>query len=248
MIMRWFTLFLLVFVMEEGFAQHKKIEYSGYLSFGVNTPMNDKKNTGELSFIDIGSATSGNLGVMLGGAIYYKKIGFNFGLEYYKYEMDISNYQQDIQDYYQNSGITTYLSKSVKTTPVFAGLSYYIKLDNFSIEPGFLVRLDKNILPNTIDLYFWNNDNLEKGIYYTNKSPLRIGYTPAISLSYLYPFQRGLRIGIQMTYRYLFSNSNIEYHRREIQVASGTVVESAEKITGSYASSYIGFGFIVRLD
>jgi len=248
MIMRWFSVLLLILVVGKSFAQHKKIEYSYYLNFGVNTPINEKKNPGELSFIDIGSTTSGNLGIALGGVVYYKKIGFNLGLEYYKYEMDISNYQQDIQDYYQNGNITTYLSKSVKTIPVYAGLSYYIKLDNFSIEPRFLVQLDKNILPNTADLYFWNNDNLEKSVYYTNKSSLRLGYAPAISLGYFYPFSKGLKIGIQMTYRYLFSNPNIEYQRKEIDVTGGTVVETTEKITGSYTSSYLGFGFIIRLD
>jgi hypothetical protein len=162
--------------------------------------------------------------------------------------MDISNYQADIRNYYQNENIETYLSKTVKTIPVFAGLSYYFMLDNFCIEPRFLVRLDNSVAPLTADLYFWNNENLERSIYYTKKSSLRLNYAPALCLSYYYPVSRELKVGIQMTYQYSFSNPTTEYLKKEVDAMDGNVVQSTEKITGSYSASQLSFGFIFRFN
>lgn len=246
MIQRLFCFVVFLLLMGAGFAQHKKIGYSGYFSLGLNIPTYSENNVGELSFIKLGSQTQSYPGLEIGGAVYYRNIGFNLGFGFYKYELDIAKYQSDMQNFYPNNDVATYMSALVKSVPVFAGISYFISIGDFGIEPRFLVRLDKTITPNTADVYFWNNEQLIRSIYYSNQSNMRLDYVPAISLSYYYPVSRELSFGIQLNYQYSFSKPQFKYFKKDIDAMAGNVVQTTENETVNYSASNLGLGFVVR--
>jgi hypothetical protein len=243
-----FFLFCLLTIVWPSTAQYKDFGYSAYINMGGNIPVNYVKNQDGLTFINLALETASNPGFELGGNIYYKRIGLNLGFGYYKYEFDAAKYQAERQDFYHGNNISTYISGKLKDIPVFTGISYYFKIQNFYIEPGFLIRLNKVIAPFNADTYFWNNSSLLKTIDYTGKSTFRIDYVPEISLAYFYPIIKGYRVGFQISYQYSFSNPNYKYEKTETDLENNTIVKENLFYTTKYSSSKISIGIIFRFN
>jgi hypothetical protein len=240
------ALFLMSFfaIIQPCFAQNKKIGFSGYLCMGVNSPTNYESSSNDLPFIDIAFESESNIGFEMGGVIYYRRIGLNFGFGYYKYQLDVDKYQTKKQNSYPNYDIGTYMTSTVNDVPVFTGLSYYFKLSNFYIEPVFLIRRNKVLVPDITDTYFWTDQVLEKIINYSKYSKSRLDYVPGINLSYYYTVSRELKIGIVASYKYSFSNPQFEFSKKEIDLVDNTFSEEIEKTTIKYSSSLFSFGLV----
>jgi len=224
----------------------KDIGFSGHLSIGLNIPSNYENSTDKLDFINLASESVSNPGFELGGAVYYKQIGFNLGFGYYKYRLNVNKFEQESKNLYLDDSVSTFMTDIIRDIPLFAGLSYYFNINNFYIEPEFLVRYNKAIAPHNTDIYFWNNNDLVRSINYSKLSSSRIDFVPGIRFSYFYPLTRKEKIGIQFSYHYSFSNPKYEYLRKEIDLPNGTVSEDIEKISSSYSTSNFSFGLILR--
>lgn len=229
-------------------AQNKNLGYSAYLSMGGYIPSNYENKLNDLNFIDLASKNGSNPGFEVGGAIYYRRIGINLGFGYYKYEIDADEFQKSRQNDYPGNNISTYISPKVRDVPIFTGISYYLKINNLYIEPGFLIRLNKVIAPSYADTYFWKNDSLVRSINYISHPKFRIDYVPTLNLGYFYPIANGYRIGIQISYQYSFSNPIYEYDKTEIDLENESFNYENQKFANKYSSSKISFGVILRFN
>jgi hypothetical protein len=224
------------------------IGYSVYINMGGYIPSNYKINLEELNFIDLASVNGSNPGFEIGGTFYYRKIGLNLGFGYYKYEIDANNFQKKCQNLFPESNITTFISPKVRDIPIFTGISYYIKIRNLYIEPGFFVRLNKIIAPNYADTYFWENDSLIRSINYWGHPKFRLDYVPSLNIAYYYPLGDGYRIGIQISYQYSFSNPEYEYDKTDVNLKSETFTNDKFTFANKYSCSKINFGVILRFN
>jgi hypothetical protein len=243
-----FFLFCLLTIVGQSTAQYKDFGYSAYISMGGYMPANYAKNPDGLTFINLALETESNPGFELGGTIYYKRIGLNLGFGFYKYEFDAAKYQTERQNFYQNKNVSTFISAKLKDIPIFTGVSYYFKIHNFYIEPGFLVRLNKVVAPYNADTYFWNSSNLLRTIDYYGKSTYRLDYVPEMSLAYFYPILKGYRVGFQVSYQYSFSNPNYKFEKTEIDLENNTIVKENQNYTTKYSSSKISIGIVFRFN
>jgi hypothetical protein len=232
-------------------AQHKKNKnwgFGGHLSIGLNIPIGTTNRMDTPDFLNIASETASNPGFELGGVAYYKQIGFKLGFGHYKYLLGVSEFQDETQKQYSDDSISTYMSDMVRDIPVFAGLSYRLKISNFCVEPEFLVRYNKTIGPYYADIYFWEENNLVRSINYKKETGSRIDLVPGIRLSYLYPITKKEKVGIQFSYHYSFSNPEIEYRKKEADLINRTVSEETEKMSLSYTTSNFSFGLVLRFN
>ncbi len=228
------------------YRKKKELSFTGHLSIGLNIPSNFENNTDNFNFLNIASESASNPGFELAGAIYYQNIGFNLGFGYYKYLLNVNKFELESKKLYSEDSVSTYMSDIIRDIPLFVGLSYYFEINNFYIEPEFLVRYNKAIAPYNADIYFWNNNDMTRSINYTKLSSSRMDLVPGIRLSYFYSLTKKEKIGIQFSYHYSIANPKYKYLKKEFDLQNGTLIEEIENITTNYSTSNFSFGLILR--
>lgn len=222
--------------------------FSGSLSIGLNIPQTYESDADELSFLSIASQTISNPGFRVSGTAYYGKVGFNLGFGHYKYVFNAEKFENESKSRYADDSIGVYMSAKMRDIPVFAGLSYYLKIKEFIIEPEFIVRYNKVIAPDYADIYFWSENNLIESISYLKKASSRFDLVPGIKLNYLYALNNKRQVGIQFSYHYAIANPELEYLKREVDIENKIVTEKIEKAKMSYTTSNFSFGLVFRFN
>ena len=239
-----------LFIYQHATSQFRKKDdwsFSGQLSIGLNIPLGSKSLDNQ-DFLNIASETVSNPGFEMAAGAYYRQIGFKLGFGHYKYQLNVDEFQSKTKNQNLNDSVSTYMSDMVRGIPLFAGFSYCLNISNLCIEPEFLVRYNKAIVPQYADIYFWDESSLIRSIHFKKEAGSRIDFVPGIRLSYFYSLTKKEKVGIQFSYHYSFSNPEIEYKKKEADLIGKTINEEAEKTSVSYVTSNFSFGIVLRFN